>query len=72
MVGPPGIRTYLLVHGGLSTSPTTWAARATFLLGVFGGHGGLPLRPGDVLRPGAAGTGVPATAGRFRPAPAAG
>ncbi|HEX7442493.1 MAG TPA: 5-oxoprolinase/urea amidolyase family protein, partial [Acidimicrobiales bacterium] len=50
-VGPPGIRTYLLVHGGLSV-PDYLGSGATFLLGVFGGHGGLPLRPGDVLRPG--------------------
>jgi urea carboxylase len=49
--GPPGIRTYLLVRGGLSV-PDYLGSGATFLLGVFGGHGGLPLRPGDVLRPG--------------------
>jgi urea carboxylase len=50
-VGPPGIRTYLLVRGGLAV-PDYLGSGATFLLGVFGGHGGLPLRPGDVLRPG--------------------
>jgi len=49
-VGPPGIRTYLLVRGGLAV-PDYLGSGATFLLGVFGGHGGQPLRPGDVLRP---------------------
>ena len=51
-VGPPGIRAYLLVRGGLDV-PDYLGSGATFLLGVFGGHGGLALRPGDVLRPGA-------------------
>jgi urea carboxylase len=53
-VGPPGIRTYLLVTGGLSV-PDYLGSGATFILGVFGGHGGQPLRPGDVLRPAAPG-----------------
>ena len=61
-VGPPGIRTYLLVEGGLSV-PDYLGSGATFILGLFGGHGGLPLRPGDVLRPGTGGS-VP----RSRPA----
>ena len=33
-----------------STCPSTWASRATFTLGQFGGHGGRALRTGDVLR----------------------
>ena len=48
-VGPPGIRAYLLVQGGLDV-PEYLGSAATFILGVFGGHGGQPLRPGDVLR----------------------
>ena len=50
-VGPPGIRAYLLVEGGLDV-PDYLGSAATFILGVFGGHGGNALRPGDVLRPG--------------------
>jgi len=57
-VGPPGIRTYLAVAGGLSV-PEYLGSGATFLLGVFGGHGGMPLRPGDVLRPGTSDGAVP-------------
>ena len=50
-VGPPGIRAYLLVAGGIDV-PEYLGSAATFILGAFGGHGGQPLRPGDVLRPG--------------------
>jgi urea carboxylase len=58
-VGPPGIRAYLLVEGGIDV-PDYLGSAATFILGVFGGHGGQTLRPGDVLRPGPAGSlGVP-------------
>jgi urea carboxylase len=54
-VGPPGIRAYLLVAGGIDV-PEYLGSAATFILGVFGGHGGQTLRTGDVLRPGSAGT----------------
>jgi urea carboxylase len=45
----PGARAYVLVRGGLDV-PRHLGSRATFTLGGFGGHGGRPLRPGDVLR----------------------
>jgi urea carboxylase len=45
----PGLRTYLLVAGGLDL-PEYLGSAATFTLGGFGGHGGRALRPGDVLR----------------------
>ena len=45
----PGLRTYLLVAGGLDVTPYLGSA-ATFTLGAFGGHAGRALRPGDVLR----------------------
>jgi urea carboxylase len=52
-----GMRTYLLVAGGLDV-PCFLGSAATFTLGGFGGHGGRALRAGDVLhggleRPGA-------------------
>jgi urea carboxylase len=47
-VGPPGLRAYLLVAGGIASTPTL-GSRATFTLGRFGGHGGRALRPGDML-----------------------
>ena len=50
LVGPPGIRSYLLIEGGLDV-PEYLGSAATFILGAFGGHGGQTLRPGDVLRP---------------------
>ncbi|MCW2865090.1 MAG: urea amidolyase [Actinoallomurus sp.] len=55
-----GMRTYLLVAGGLDV-PRFLGSAATFTLGGFGGHGGRALRAGDVLhggleRPGAPGT----------------
>lgn len=48
-IGPPGIRTYLCVRGGIDV-PHYLGSQATFILGEFGGHGGKTLRPGDVLR----------------------
>ena len=60
----PGLRSYLLVQGGLDT-PRYLGSAATFTLGGFGGHGGRALRSGDVLR-----LGVPAGAdGSPPPAP---
>lgn len=43
-----GMRSYLLVGGGLDM-PRTLGSAATFTLGGFGGHGGRALRAGDVL-----------------------
>ena len=43
-----GVRSYLLVQGGLAV-PEVMGSRATFTLGRIGGHGGRVLRPGDVL-----------------------
>jgi urea carboxylase len=45
----PGVRTYLLVRGGLDV-PKYLGSRATFTLGQFGGHAGRALRVGDLLR----------------------
>ena len=58
-VGPPGLRAYLLIRGGIDV-PEVLGSRSTFTLGGFGGHAGRPLRPGDVL-----------TVGPDRAAPAA-
>ena len=44
-----GMRTYLLIAGGLDM-PLTLGSAATFTLGGFGGHTGSALRPGAVLR----------------------
>ena len=44
-----GLRTYLLVKGGLDV-PDFLGSSATFVLGKFGGHQGRALRQGDVLR----------------------
>ncbi len=52
----PGLRTYLLVAGGLDV-PAFLGSAATFTLGRFGGHGGRALRAGDVLHGGRAATG---------------
>ena len=55
-VGAPehsGLRTYVLVRGGLDV-PHYLGSAATFTLGAFGGHGGRALRAGDVLHLGAA------------------
>ncbi|AZN41863.1 urea carboxylase [Paenibacillus albus] len=43
-----GMRSYLLIGGGLDM-PKTLGSAATFTLGGFGGHGGRALRAGDVL-----------------------
>ncbi|MGI5458767.1 urea carboxylase [Streptomyces sp. CA-249302] len=48
----PGMRTYVLVRGGLDL-PAYLGSTATFTLGCFGGHAGRALRTGDVLRPAA-------------------
>ncbi|MFJ5262913.1 5-oxoprolinase/urea amidolyase family protein [Streptomyces sp. NPDC088387] len=55
----PGLRTYVLVAGGLDIPPFLGSA-STFTLGRFGGHGGRALRTGDVLHGGTVteGTGV--------------
>lgn len=44
-----GMRTYLLISGGLDM-PITLGSSATFTLGGFGGHRGSALRTGAVLR----------------------
>jgi urea carboxylase len=44
----PGSRAYVAVRGGLDV-PKYLGSRATFTLGLFGGHGGRALAPGDVL-----------------------
>jgi urea carboxylase len=44
-----GIRSYLLIRGGLDV-PVYLGSRSTFTLGVFGGHAGRNLIAGDVLR----------------------
>ncbi|WP_079138583.1 5-oxoprolinase/urea amidolyase family protein [Actinacidiphila rubida] len=59
--GEAGLRTYVLVAGGVDV-PEFLGSAATFTLGGFGGHGGRALRPGDVLHGGtttADGTPVP-------------
>jgi urea carboxylase len=43
-----GARAYLAVQGGIQV-PAYLDSRSTFTLGQFGGHGGRPLRVGDVL-----------------------
>lgn len=43
-----GCRTYLAVRGGFDV-PEYLGSRSTFALGQFGGHGGRPLRAGDML-----------------------
>jgi urea carboxylase len=43
-----GMRSYLLVEGGLDV-PRVLGSASTFTLGGFGGHGGRALRAGDVL-----------------------
>ena len=44
-----GLRAYLAIGGGLDV-PDYLGSRATFTLGLFGGHAGRALRVGDVLR----------------------
>lgn len=43
-----GMRTYILVKGGLDV-PTILGSAATFALGGFGGHGGRTLKTGDLI-----------------------
>ena len=43
-----GLRVYVAVAGGIDV-PEYHGSAATFTLGGFGGHGGRPLRAGDVL-----------------------
>jgi urea carboxylase len=44
-----GLRAYLAIRGGLDV-PDYLGSKATFTLGLFGGHAGRALRAGDVLR----------------------
>lgn len=44
-----GLRTYLAIRHGLDV-PDYLGSKATFTLGLFGGHAGRALRVGDVLR----------------------
>ena len=46
-----GSRAYLAVRGGFDV-PAYLGSRATFTLGLFGGHGGRALQTGDVLHVG--------------------
>ncbi|GAA5041947.1 urea carboxylase [Nocardia callitridis] len=55
----PGMRTYLLIRGGLAV-PTYLGSAATFTAGEFGGHGGRALRIGDTLNPAAIAADAPA------------
>ncbi|HEX8342430.1 MAG TPA: 5-oxoprolinase/urea amidolyase family protein, partial [Tepidisphaeraceae bacterium] len=43
-----GVRTYLLVRGGIDAADYL-GSKSTFTLGLYGGHGGRTLRTGDVL-----------------------
>ncbi|MEU3145214.1 MULTISPECIES: urea carboxylase [unclassified Streptomyces] len=57
----PGMRTYVLVRGGLDV-PGHLGSAATFTLGGFGGHAGRALRTGDVLHPAGPAADAPAPA----------
>lgn len=60
-IGAPaehGLRTYVLVAGGLDV-PAFLGSASTFTLGRFGGHGGRALRTGDVLHGGTVAEGTP-------------
>ena len=48
VVDGAGVRSYLLVQGGIQC-PDYLGSKATFTLGKFGGHAGRALRTGDVL-----------------------
>jgi urea carboxylase len=50
-VAEAGSRAYLAVRGGLDV-PAYLGSRATFTLGLFGGHGGRAIVAGDVLHVG--------------------
>ena len=56
-----GSRAYLAVRGGIDV-PAYLGSRATFTLGLFGGHGGRALQAGDVLHIGASSRAVAAAA----------
>mgnify|MGYP000843918786 CR=1 FL=1 len=43
-----GLRTYILIKGGLDV-PTILGSSSTFALGGFGGHGGRTLKTGDLI-----------------------
>ncbi|MEU2300586.1 5-oxoprolinase/urea amidolyase family protein [Streptomyces antibioticus] len=58
--GEHGLRTYVLVAGGLDV-PAFLGSASTFTLGRFGGHGGRALRTGDVLHGGTVTEGTPVT-----------
>ncbi len=45
----PGLRAYLAIRHGFDV-PDYLGSKATFTLGLFGGHSGRALRTGDVLR----------------------
>ena len=45
----PGLRTYLAIRHGFDV-PDYLGSKATFTLGLFGGHAGRAVRAGDVLR----------------------
>ncbi|MEV6484675.1 5-oxoprolinase/urea amidolyase family protein [Streptomyces sp. NPDC051576] len=63
-IGAPdrhGLRTYVLVAGGLDV-PAFLGSASTFTLGRFGGHGGRALRTGDVLHGGTVAEGAPVPA----------
>jgi urea carboxylase len=63
-IGTPaehGLRTYVLVAGGLDV-PAFLGSASTFTLGRFGGHGGRALRTGDVLHGGTVTEGTPVPA----------
>ena len=63
---PTGMRTYLLIAGGLDV-PAYLGSAATFTLGNFGGQGGRALRAGDVLRGGTVRRGLTGTGGAWEP-----
>ena len=48
-VDGPGLRAYLAIRHGFDV-PDYLGSKATFTLGLFGGHAGRALRVGDVLR----------------------
>ena len=63
----PGLRTYLLLQGGLDV-PQYLNSRSTFTLGRFGGHAGRKLVTGDVLHLNASSaTARPALPANLRP-----
>jgi biotin-dependent carboxylase-like uncharacterized protein len=64
--GDWGARSYLALAGGIQV-PELLGSRSTCLAGGFGGLGGRPLRPGDLLEIGVAGD-IVALAGRRWPA----